>query len=47
MEKIRTAVGAEQFAAGHYRRAASLLDEITAADDFAEFLTLIAYRDIP
>lgn len=47
MEKIRADVGAEQFAAGHYRRAASLLDEITAAEDFTEFLTSIAYRDIP
>jgi malate synthase len=47
MERIRATVGEPQFAAGHYRRAASLLDEITAADEFSEFLTSIAYRDIP
>lgn len=47
MEKILVAVGPDRFAAGHYRQAASLLDEITAAEDFAEFLTSIAYRDIP
>lgn len=47
MDKIREAVGEPQYEAGHYRRAASLLDEITAADEFPEFLTSIAYRDIP
>ncbi|MGI9262451.1 MAG: malate synthase A, partial [Woeseiaceae bacterium] len=47
VEKIRTALGGERFAAGHYVRAASLLDEITAADEFVEFLTSVAYRDIP
>ncbi|MGI9205416.1 MAG: malate synthase A, partial [Woeseiaceae bacterium] len=45
-DKIRAAIGSEQFAAGHFRRAASLLDKITAAEDFAEFLTSIAYQDI-
>jgi len=47
MDKIREDVGEEQFEVGHYRRAASLLDEITASDNFAEFLTSIAYDDIP
>jgi malate synthase len=46
MEKIRDAVGAEAFEAGSYRRAAELFDRITRQDEFAPFLTLVAYEDL-
>ncbi|MCL6517639.1 malate synthase A [Alicyclobacillus sp.] len=43
-EKIRQQVGEEAFANGQYERAAALLDEITTAEDFVEFLTLPGYN---
>lgn len=46
MEKIREQVGDAQFEQGHYRRAARLLDEMTAAESFSPFLTSVAYADI-
>ena len=46
MQKIREGVGEAQFIAGHYRDAAQLMDQITREDEFAEFLTLEAYRKI-
>jgi malate synthase len=46
MDKIRQQVGESAFEHGHYRRAAQLLDEITASDSFAPFLTSVAYADI-
>jgi malate synthase len=46
MEKIRAAVGAERFEAGSYRRAEELFDRITKQDEFAPFLTLVAYADL-
>jgi malate synthase len=46
MDKIRGAVGAERFEAGSYRRAAELFDRITKQDEFAPFLTLVAYADL-
>jgi malate synthase len=46
MEKIRSAVGAELFEGGRYRRAAELFDRITKQDEFAPFLTLVAYEDL-
>ena len=46
MDKIRDQVGEGAFDAGQYRRAAKLLDQLVEADDFAEFLTLIAYQEI-
>jgi len=46
MEKIRGAVGAERFEAGSYRRAAELFARITKQDEFAPFLTLVAYEDL-
>jgi malate synthase len=42
--RLRTALGADAYAAGNYDQAAELLDEITAAQDFSTFLTLAAYR---
>jgi malate synthase len=39
-------VGAEAYAAGKYAEGARLFEDITAADDYVEFLTLPAYRAI-
>jgi malate synthase len=44
--KLRAQLGEAAFAAGHYERAARILDEITTADAFETFLTLPAYRAI-
>jgi malate synthase len=43
LEKIREQVGESRFKQGHYSLAARLLDEITSSDEFADFLTLVAY----
>ncbi|WP_319408548.1 malate synthase A [uncultured Desulfosarcina sp.] len=43
MEKIKAEVGAAQFRQIKYEQAATLFDEIIAADTLAEFLTLKAY----
>ncbi len=40
-------IGAFAYQAGHYELAAQLLDEITTGDEFAEFLTLVAYAHLP
>ncbi len=44
LEKIRSRVGEEQFAAGKFRAAAEILDTIITDDQFVEFLTLPAYK---
>ena len=46
MEKIRGAVGDERFSSGSFRRAAELFDRITKQEEFAPFLTLVAYEDL-
>ena len=46
LEKIREKVGEDQFRVGNYERAAKLMDQITAQDDFAPFLTSVAYQEI-
>jgi malate synthase len=46
LDKIREQLGNETYDAGHYRHAARLLDELTRADEFDEFLTTLAYADI-
>jgi len=46
MDKIREQPGNETFDAGHYRHAAKLLDQLTRADEFTDFLTTLAYEDI-
>jgi malate synthase len=46
MEKIRGAVGDQRFASGSFRRAAELFDRITKQEEFAPFLTLVAYEDL-
>ncbi len=46
LDKIRAETGVAAFAAGHYERAATLVQELTAKDRFETFLTLTAYREI-
>ena len=46
LEKIRDKVGEDQFMAGNFEHAARLMDQITAQDDFAPFLTSLAYQEI-
>ena len=43
MDKIKTAVGEEQFDGGKYTLAAQLFDDIIADEELEEFLTLRAY----
>jgi malate synthase len=47
LEAIRTQVGEPGYQAGHYALAAELLDKITTSEEFAEFLTLVAYEYLP
>jgi malate synthase len=44
LAKTPSIVGAEAYAAGKYVEGAKLFGEITASDDYVEFLTLPAYR---
>ena len=44
MDAIRSEVGDERFATGHFQLAMRLFDEMIRADDFSEFLTLPAYQ---
>ena len=46
LENIRADVGDEAFSTGNFERAAKLLDEISLAEEFVEFLTLVAYEAI-
>jgi len=46
LAEIRRETGAVAFDAGHYGRAAELLDRLTASTEFETFLTLLAYEDI-
>jgi malate synthase len=46
LAKIREEVGDEAFDAGHYRKAAELLDRITGEQRCVDFLTLVAYQAI-
>jgi malate synthase len=45
--KVEQAVGAETFAGGRWADARALFTEMAIADDFAEFLTLPAYEQMP
>jgi len=47
LNTIRTQVGEQPYQAGHYALAAKLLDQITTREQFAEFLTLVAYDYLP
>jgi malate synthase len=44
LEKIRTSVGETAFTAGHYVKAAHMLEEQTLSNSYTEFLTLAAYQ---
>jgi len=46
LAKVRDILGDRGFAAGKYEDGAKLFEELTLADDFAEFLTLPAYDRI-
>jgi malate synthase len=46
LARIRVEVGAAAYAAGHYARAAELVDQLTASHVFEPFLTLVAYDEI-
>ncbi len=46
LARLRTQTGDAAFAAGHFERAARLIDELTAKPEFETFLTLTAYREI-
>ena len=46
LENIRENVGDEYFEIGNYEHAAELMDQITAEDNFAPFLTSVAYQDV-
>ena len=43
LEKIRSAVGEQQFASSKFQTAAEILDKVITPDQFVEFLTLPAY----
>lgn len=47
LASIRTQIGEPRYQAGHYAKATELLDNIVTSDDFAEFLTLVAYDYLP
>ncbi|WP_417762163.1 malate synthase A [Shewanella sp.] len=44
LSKVKQEVGATRFSQGQFIRAASLLEEITTADELVDFLTLPGYR---
>ncbi len=46
LAEIRRETGEEAFRAGHFARAATHLDRLTAGREFETFLTLNAYEDI-
>lgn len=46
LDDIRNTVGADLFSKAKFERAAQLLDQITAQDEFVPFLTSVAYQDI-
>jgi malate synthase len=46
LDKLHKQLGGEAYAAGHYERAATLIDKITTAPSFETFITLPAYQEI-
>ncbi|MFL6516311.1 MAG: malate synthase A, partial [Chthoniobacterales bacterium] len=44
LDKIKSQIGEQRFGAGKFEAAAKLFDEITANDEFVEFLTLPGYE---
>ena len=47
MGAIREQVGPERFNAGRYERARQIFDRVAMDPDFPEFLTLVAYQELP
>ena len=47
LEKIKQAIGEEQYASHEFDKAAQLLDNIITEERFVEFLTLHAYQYLP
>ena len=46
MDKIRSAVGDEPFAAGRYELARDLIEGIVQQDSFTEFMTTVGYEHL-
>ncbi len=46
MDLIRQQLGNERFEQGHFVRAAQLIDQLSTAEHFADFLTSVAYDDL-
>jgi malate synthase len=46
MEKIKALVGAAAFESGRYQEAVDIFDRLVTADQFMEFLTLVAYEKL-
>jgi len=47
MDRLRSVLGDEQFAAGYFEMARTLFERVALADDFADFLTLPGYEMLP
>ncbi|MCI9889509.1 malate synthase A [Micrococcales bacterium 31B] len=45
-EAIRTEVGEERFAEGHFDQARAILEQMALTDEYADFLTLPAYEQV-
>ncbi|MGH8679222.1 MAG: hypothetical protein ACREUQ_12850, partial [Burkholderiales bacterium] len=43
LEKVRKILGDKGYANGKYQEAATMFEQLTLAEDFAEFMTLPAY----
>ena len=46
LARLAKGVGLDAYAAGHYEKAARLVDQLTAQATFSTFLTLVAYREL-
>jgi malate synthase len=46
LAKLRRTLGDEQFNAGHYQEARRLIEDISYADEFREFMTLVGYEHL-
>ena len=46
LARLKAQFGDAAYASGNYERAAALIDKVTAAPEFATFITLPAYEEI-
>ena len=46
MERVRAEVGEARFAGGKFREATELFERLSVADQFEDFLTVPAYRQL-